>query len=862
MISSKKMMAAPGERGGRLYCIVLLDVISRRVATMGETPFEINTNEREPTPEGAHADQAAPAATPDTAAAINFLKLFAPDGWWALTGIVPDTRKIETRTFNVSEEREAAAWLDARQGHRNMYFSVNQPESRLTTKATKQQIAEVGALHVDVDPDPDRPLAEEQARILGMLKNYSPRPSIIVFSGGGGQAFWLLKKPVPAGANLERIESCNRVLERALGDDKCHNIDRIMRLPGTINLPDNKKLAKGRVTACAYVVEADWELRYTLDDFDVEPPSGDETTAESQNDADADDGDIDIDALPISERMKDLIRGKDDPAHTPPYKSRSERFWAVLLAICAAGCSDAQMRVIFLDARFPISAHVLAQPKPDEYLKRQIAKTREKVAVKPEVPSFLPFVDFTVDDGKVPPFPLHVLPEPFRSYIALEAEIMQCQPDFIGVPLFSVAASMLGRDFAIQPTSHDTSWKEPSIIWTAQIAPSGTMKSPASKKATKFVTHFQDRLYREWKNAVEQWEIERQQDPKAAGKRPLLETIYVSDTTAESLKMNISETHNADPRGILYDPDELAGWFNSHDQYKGGRGNDRQFYLKLYDGEVIRVDRKKDGDSEFIARHAVSLTGTIQPEKAQEVFSKGEDGLTPRFQFMVWPAPFGEVMTVKRATDKKLYDAVFERLMEMRGAHLPRDPAKTPYDDYIGEPLRLKQGETQATFDEWLRKNRNRKEEGMFASYVEKQRGAFARLAMILHMMKGGEAAANKPIDMETFHATRELIGFFEQHARRIYRVLGAHPAHAGALKIAEWIRRERVMQFTARDVRRPKWAEFAKERDLVAILAALNYLEAHGWVRIEQRPPSGPKGGRPPEIVAHVNPAVWAAGG
>ena len=55
--------------------------------------------------------------------------------------------------------------------------------------------------------------------------------------------------------DLDRVERINRQLAADLGGDNCHNIDRIMRLPGTINVPNAKKRKAGRVPTLAYVVE-------------------------------------------------------------------------------------------------------------------------------------------------------------------------------------------------------------------------------------------------------------------------------------------------------------------------------------------------------------------------------------------------------------------------------------------------------------------------------------------------------------------------------------------------------------------------------------------------------------------------------
>jgi len=75
-------------------------------------------------------------AITDTASAVNFLKEFAPNGPWCVTGIVPDG-VTETRTFKRGEERQLHKWLEMRQGKANLHFHVNRVKGDLDTKAKK-----------------------------------------------------------------------------------------------------------------------------------------------------------------------------------------------------------------------------------------------------------------------------------------------------------------------------------------------------------------------------------------------------------------------------------------------------------------------------------------------------------------------------------------------------------------------------------------------------------------------------------------------------------------------------------------------------------------------------------------------------
>jgi hypothetical protein len=323
----------------------------------------------------------------DTAAAISFLEHFAPDSPWVLTAIDSDketTKKpTDTHVFHPSagadRAKQATAWIESYQGRWNIYFTPNNRVndawlSRKPRKVGKPDIDRLTVVHVDVDPrkGDGYVLADEQERIRNRLMGHQPPFDVIVFSGGGYQAFYLLKEPVPA-VNLAKVEVVNKRLEKALaGATQCWDVSHIMRLPGTINMPNKGKRDNGRVPALAELVAVpgDWERRYTFADLQAaaEDWGDDEPAPEPPKP-----GASFIDTLPISDRMRDLIRGIDDPKH--PYPSRSERVMAVMVAMVGAGCIEDTIRAVFLDPQYPISAHVLEKRN----FARQLHKARQAV---------------------------------------------------------------------------------------------------------------------------------------------------------------------------------------------------------------------------------------------------------------------------------------------------------------------------------------------------------------------------------------------------------------------------------------------------------------------------------------------------
>ena len=133
---------------------------------------------------------------------------------------------------------------------KNVYWTVNLvADGCLRGKPRKADIVATRYIHVDIDP-PKGSCKLDKAVTLSKLCALSASPSFVIDSGGGLQAFWRLAGEAAAS----EVESLNRAVAVRLGGDNCHNIDRLMRLPGTLNYPNANKRASGRSVSLAKVI--------------------------------------------------------------------------------------------------------------------------------------------------------------------------------------------------------------------------------------------------------------------------------------------------------------------------------------------------------------------------------------------------------------------------------------------------------------------------------------------------------------------------------------------------------------------------------------------------------------------------------
>ena len=348
---------------------------------------------------------------PDTAAALAFLTWAYPAGPWTLTAIHPNKKNMETATFSdtLPEALKLAAaqdWIARHNGTMNLYWQVNPASKALRKKAEREDIEALSWLHVDIDPRAGEELEAERARALKLLMEPPegvPAPSVIVFSGGGFQGFWRLKEPVRLNGVLERAEEAkrwNQQLEILFGADHCHNVDRIMRLPGTVNIPDEKKKKKGRTETLASVVERHDDRVYDIKQFNQAPKvqagapkgfSGGAGGVQVQAP-----GNVvrvqelsELDAWGVPERVKVIIvQGRHPDETKPKDDSRSAWLFDVLCNLVRAKVPDDVIYSLITDPDYGISDSVLDKgSNAERYALRQMERAHEE-AIHPVLRDF------------------------------------------------------------------------------------------------------------------------------------------------------------------------------------------------------------------------------------------------------------------------------------------------------------------------------------------------------------------------------------------------------------------------------------------------------------------------------------------
>jgi hypothetical protein len=329
--------------------------------------------------------------------AVDFLEQLRPGGPWVLSAIVPDGPIDTITALATSDVRAFVARYD---GKRNLYFSVNPTREVLSRKAAKTDIAAIEYVLADCDPNAGETSAEAKARYRAQLEIFEPRPTFVIDSGNGIQLLWRLAVPIVLGelapgadetlcyspedqAKIDEAEArSTEVMVQLNAKAGTQNIDRILRLPGTINLPNAKKKREGREVCPTKLINFN-DVSHSLDAFPLPPDDARQQNAKHRNcsnaDAPLDDLDslpeVDIAELPISKDIKAAI---DTDGSEIGGGDRSRGAARITCELVRANCTDQQIASVLWHQ--PISAHFREQVNPNRAIQRVIAWAKGEVA--------------------------------------------------------------------------------------------------------------------------------------------------------------------------------------------------------------------------------------------------------------------------------------------------------------------------------------------------------------------------------------------------------------------------------------------------------------------------------------------------
>ncbi len=379
----------------------------------------------------------------------------------------------------------------------------------------------------------------------------------------------------------------------------------------------------------------------------------------------------------------------------------------------------------------------------------------------------------------------HALPGELREYILKTAKQIDAPEEIIFMSILAASSAAAGNSLKLKLKP---SWIEKAIFFCGVIAEASSGKTPATKAALKPLINHQLHLKKQYDQDMLQYEQNKadfeahkkeknQKGTKPSQlvptpKKPPFSQVIVQDATIESLR----EVFMYNTRGILLYADEMSGWLNSLNQYKGGKGNDKQQWLEIYNGGMLTYNRVGK-EPLIIEEPFISIIGGIQTEIAHKLLNADNeaDGFSARFLFVkpetnVIRSSFLEEVEGYEAYAKH-YELIINVLLSISSNTEPlvfTEDAKT-YFALKNDELKEKQ-RNAATANTW------RAVYGKLNTYA-------ARLCIVLHALtyannkilyKNGhlqEEPILNEIDIQTVVNVWEyLIPYFEEELKAIYK--------------------------------------------------------------------------------------------
>lgn len=212
------------------------------------------------------------------------------------------SQRIDVKSFKKAKSDDVARYVLAESIQKNLpnWFvqvcTTDLKRLRNNTRSKETEITTVTSFYVDIDyadviAHKKNNLPPDKISVLNMLDEVFIKPTMIIHSGNGVHAYWVLEEPISTNnipiSDLKeinyRIHSLFKIKSDSLGYkiDSIFDMARILRIPGTSNVKTDKKTGKTTVKNCEF--EECYGVKYTLDDIKKELDSREAIIMPSKN---------------------------------------------------------------------------------------------------------------------------------------------------------------------------------------------------------------------------------------------------------------------------------------------------------------------------------------------------------------------------------------------------------------------------------------------------------------------------------------------------------------------------------------------------------------------------------------------------
>lgn len=383
----------------------------------------------------------------------------------------------------------------------------------------------------------------------------------------------------------------------------------------------------------------------------------------------------------------------------------------------------------------------------------------------------------------LPDYPLWIWPAALREYLSTAAATIGAPADMAAVPMAAILAAVIGNR---RPVLTKRGYPGKPALWTMVIADSATGKSPMLDVACDLIVKLQSDAVYSYQLAMNEYEETMAAAKK--GEKHLVIKPQMEHFISTNATMEWFAPAAASSPGIVMERDELLGWLRDMDAYRSGKGGDRQTWLTLWSGGMLKVDRK-GAETIFAPNPVVCVTGGIQPGKFPELArDAAEDGFMARFLISLHP-PRVPGLTRDEMPEDALEGA--RELVSLLRQYHQRDPVV-----YSAASFNL--------LEEWDRDNAPKIEaaDRTLRPMLGKMRGQVTKLAALLHCVHDPEGRT-KELNDETLAMGIELAEYHRAHGIRAYELLGitADAAQVGLPRRIVWALRRNDGQATTTEL-------------------------------------------------------------